>query len=77
MKKEELTSVNNPGLKTDVVNVDTAHLCTRPNEPLMSIWKSSWDSLADCRVGQRSTSRDNDNILWKMDTNLEGRNTQM
>ncbi|TNN64802.1 hypothetical protein EYF80_024997 [Liparis tanakae] len=37
---------------------------------LMSMWKSSWDSLAEFRAGERSTSRAKDSILWKMDTIL-------
>lgn len=41
----------------------------------MTIKKSSWDTLSDCSVGRPSTSRARDNILWKMDTNLEGTRT--
>lgn len=69
--------MNHPGLKKVVVNVDPTHRCPRPKELLMSIRKSSWDSLEDCTVGQWSASIANANILWKMDTKLEGRNTQM
>lgn len=41
----------------------------------MSIKKSSWDTLSDCRVGRLSTSTARDNILWKMDTSLGGTQT--
>lgn len=41
---------------------------------MMSICKSSWDSLSDSTVGWMSTARTKDNILWKMDTSLEGTN---
>lgn len=51
------------------------HLCARRSVLPMSIWKSSWDSLAECKAGERSTSKAKDSILWKMDTILQWKKT--
>lgn len=48
-----------------------SHLCSRRTELSMSIWKISWDSLLDCRAGQRSASRAKDSIFWRLDTILQ------
>lgn len=53
-----------------------AYLCARRGILPMSIWKSSWDSLAELRAGERSASRAKDSILWKMDTILQATKEQ-
>lgn len=47
------------------------YLCARGIAVPTSMWKSSWDTLVECRVGQRSTSSASASILWKTDTILQ------
>lgn len=52
-------------------SMPACHLCALWGMWLRTIWKSSWESLAAFRAGERSTSRARHSILWKLETILQ------